>query len=150
MLRPADDVGAAATVKMGFLDKLKFWKREEEMPQFDMGKYPGLEATPPSAEMRSFAPPGSAGITEPPQLDELGPAPLPPVRGIGGMPAPSAFAPAPSAPAYDVSRDMQVVQAKLDTLKALLDSVIGKLERIERAQPSREEEAVPLSVRRWR
>lgn len=134
---------------MGIFDKLKFWKREEEIPQFDMDRYPGVETTPPGAELQGMAPPGGRGITEPP-MEDLGPAPLPPSRGMGGIPAPSAFAPAPSAPPYDVSRDMQVVQAKLDTLKALLDSVVGKLERIERAQQPREEEAVPLSVRRWR
>lgn len=164
---------------MGFLDKLKFWKREEEAP-LELGEYPALAAGPAPAELPGMAPPGMAqaggpGITElpdfaesdqpgrrpalpgemapgaMPHLEELGPAPPPPMRGIGA-PAPSAFAPAPvmQPPAADLSRDMQIVQAKLDTLKALLESVTTKLERLDRKLPEREEEAVPLSVRRWR
>lgn len=161
---------------MGLLDKLKFWKKEEPAA-FDMGKYPGLEAAPPGAELPGFAPPAGLGPEAgglpgmpgempaaggpAPHPEEFGPAPPPPLVRGPGAPAPSAFAPALAGPAAmptgaaigaapDLTRDMQIVQAKLDTLKALLDSVISKLERIERGQQPKEEEAVPLSVRRWR
>jgi hypothetical protein len=140
---------------MGLFDKLKFWKKEE-VPEFELGKYPGLEAAPPGTAMPEMAPPGGPGITEIPHLEELGPVPPPPTP-LGarpfappGMPAPSAFAPVPSAPAQDMTRDMQIVQAKLDTLKVLLDSINARLERMERMQQPKEEEAVPLAVRRWR
>jgi hypothetical protein len=72
--------------------------------------------------------------------------------GRGQLAPPGAFAPAPvmQSPAMpDIGRDMQVVNAKLDTLKALLDSVNSKLDRIEQRQP-REEQPMELSVRRWR
>ena len=53
-------------------------------------------------------------------------------------------------PPQDMNRDIQIVQAKLDTLKALLDSVTAKLERIDRKLPEREEETAPMVARRWR
>lgn len=94
--------------------------------------------------------------------DDIGQAPPAPIPGMGRssgsagrvqmqMPAPSSFAPAQVMPTqgYDASRDMQVVNAKLDTLKVLLDSINSKIDRLEQKQP-REEEPVSLSVRRWR
>ncbi len=143
---------------MGIFSKLAFWKREEAAP-LELGQYPALEAGPPSARMPEFGPSGGPGLTEMPaepfggpmpHLAELGPAPSPPM-GMRAPLAPSAFAPAPVAPPADMTRDMQVVQAKLDTLKALLDNINAKLDRLERSQPPREEaETIPLSVRRWR
>ena len=154
---------------MAFLDKLKFWKREE--PELDLAKYPALEGEPalpplggpgmtgPEADLGM---PSSEGLTQMPgespagpmQLEEIGPAPPPPGRaGFGGRTAsigsPPGFAPSAMTPPQDMNRDMQIVQAKLDTLKALLDNVTAKLERIDRKLPEREEEVAP-SVRRWR
>jgi len=126
-----------------------------EMPDgMSSGRMPG--------EMNADARMGAGRMPgEMPGMEEIGPAPPAPFpgmmseggRGRGQMPAPSSFAPAPvmqsASQGYDVSRDMQVVNAKLDTLKALLDSVNAKLDRMEQKQP-KEEEAIPLSVRRWR
>jgi hypothetical protein len=142
---------------MGLLDKIKFWKHESPA-EFDVGKYPGLEAAPPSTAAQGFSQPAGPGITQMPMLQEAGPephpmelGPAPPPPEFGGSIArqtlaPAAFAPQPAMPAQDLGRDMQVLQAKLDTLKALLDNINAKLDRF----APKEEEAVPLSVRRWR
>lgn len=149
---------------MGLLDKLKFWKHEEG---FELGKYPALEQ-PPGTEVQSMAPPSAAGLTEAPaetpqvfgpqqQFEDLGPAPPPPMTGIGRgqlsvAPLRESFSPivSPSAPAPQYpTGDMQVVNAKLDTLKALLDNIAAKLDRLERSQQKEEVEVIPLQ-RRWR
>ena len=152
---------------MAFMDRLKFWKREET-PELELGKYPALEDEPRSGMPRfdqGMAPP-SEGLTQMPgespdpsslpPLEEIGPAPPPPGRAeFGGRTAsigrPSFSSPsAAMTPPQDMNRDMQIVQAKLDTLKALLDSVTAKLERIDRKLPEREEETAPMVARRWR
>jgi hypothetical protein len=163
---------------MGLLGR--FFGKKEEPAEFDIGKFPGLEAPASQALPGLGSAPGGPGLTEMPGempgrmdgrpdampgFDDIGNAPPAPFPGMGtegrmpagrGQLAPSAFAPAPvmqspgAAQGYDSSRDMQVVNAKLDTLKALLDSVNAKLDRMERSQAPKEEEAIPLSVRRWR
>lgn len=154
---------------MGFLSRM-FGKKDT--PELELGKYPDLEAGPGLGQPQEMSSPGGLGLTEMPPsegamagFEDIGQAPPAPIAGMGmqgGVPGmrgqlapPGAFAPAqvmqvPSAPqGYDASRDMQIVNAKLDTLKALLDSVNSKLDRMEQKQP-KEEEAIPLSVRRWR
>jgi hypothetical protein len=148
---------------MSIIDKIQFWKRKDE--HFDLGQYPGLEANAP------LEPLGEGRFPENPvpELNELGPAPLPP-QGMGRgqgiasplaptragasadpssfltQPAPSNFA--PSQAPQDSSREFQVVNAKLDTLKAILDGINAKLDRMD--APKKEEvELVPLQ-RRWR
>jgi hypothetical protein len=159
---------------MGLLDKLKFWKHEEG---FDLGKYPGLESGPPVEGMMQGAPGlpeeqfgrAAPGLPEerfgraPPEMrndpfgpaEDLGPAPPPPMSGIGRQMSVSPLAP-PASPVMQVSQgvsaaqnDMQVVNAKLDTLKALLDNITAKLDRLERTQQKEEVEVIPLQ-RRWR
>ena len=155
---------------MGLLSRL-FGKKDS--PELELGKYPDLEAGPGLGQPQEMSSPGGLGLTEMPPsegamtgFEDIGNAPPAPIAGMGmpadrGVPGmrgqlapPGAFAPAqvmPSAPqGYDASRDMQIVNAKLDTLKALLDSVNAKLDRMERSQAPKEEEAIPLSVRRWR
>jgi hypothetical protein len=166
---------------MGLLDKLKFWKHEEG---FELGKYPGLESGPPVEGMMQEAPgmparadasagqPALLALPEerfgsmPPRMEgelggmpgaepaDLGPAPPPPMMGIGrGQMSVSPLAP-PASPVMQVSQaavpnDLQVVNAKLDTLKALLDNITAKLDRLERTQQKEEVEVIPLQ-RRWR
>lgn len=142
---------------------------KKDTPEIELGKYPDLEAGPGLGQPQEMSSPGGLGLTEMPPsegamagFEDIGQAPPAPIAGMGGgsvpgmrgqLAPPGAFAPAqvmPSAPqGYDASRDMQIVNAKLDTLKALLDSVNSKLDRMEQKQP-KEEEAIPLSVRRWR
>ncbi|MGH8742923.1 MAG: hypothetical protein ACREUY_01445, partial [Burkholderiales bacterium] len=139
----------------------------EVPPNLPGSPEPGQDAFP------GMIPRGGPGLTEMPHEhgmpgEELSPVPLPPnVREMRGQPsfAPArvgasadqpallalpaqlqpAFAAPAAAPAADMSREMQVVNAKLDTLKALIDSISAKLDRIERSQ-QKEEEAVPLSI----
>ena len=143
---------------MGLLEKVMFWKKKE--PELELGKYPGLETVPPGAEMPAMGPAPAPGITEPPAptgpspLEEIGPAPPPPtpLGRPSAVPAPTAFQP-PAA--VSPGGDMQMVNVKLDTLKALLESINTRLERMERTQEARsleEEElakAIP-TVRRLR
>lgn len=136
---------------MSFLGRL--FGKKEEAEELELGKYPGLEAPGLGQPPGIGSAPGGPGITEMPGermpgMEEIGPAPPAPFPGMGRPVAPSAFAPAPSALPPDMAREMQVVNAKLDTLKVLLDSINAKIDRIE--QKPREEEAIPLSVRRWR
>ncbi len=142
---------------MGLLGRL--FGKKEESEELELGKFPGLEAPSAAAPPGMGSAPGGPGITEMPGgemppampgMEEIGPAPPAPFPGMGrpASPAPSAFAPQPAAPTPDIAREMQVVNAKLDTLKVLLDSINAKIDRLE--QKPREEEAVPLSVRRWR
>ncbi len=162
---------------MGLLDKLKFWKHEEG---FELGKYPELESGPPIEGMMQGMPeeqfgraaPGMPeerfgrappGMREeafgPAPQDDLGPAPPPPMMGIGrGQMSVSPLAPArevvsPQMPQFSAAQssqnDMQVVNAKLDTLKALLDNITAKLDRLEHTQQKEEVEVIPLQ-RRWR
>jgi hypothetical protein len=143
---------------MAFLDKLKFWKHEEQ-PQLELGNYPALDSRPESPRFDGGMAPPSQGLTEMPgetsepssmpRLEEIGMAPPPPGRTDFGGRTASIGAPSAFSPPQDMNRDMQIVQAKLDTLKALLDSVTAKLERIDRKLPEREEEVAPVA-RRWR
>jgi len=156
---------------MAFLDKLKFWKHEEQ-PQLELGNYPALDSRPEAPRFDSGMAPPSQGLTEMPdfaesgqpgrglampgeepqsmpRLEEIGMAPPPPGRTDFGNRTASIGAPSAFSPPQDMNRDMQIVQAKLDTLKALLDSVTAKLERIDRKLPEREEEVAPVA-RRWR
>lgn len=125
---------------MGLLDKLRFWKKEEPAG-FELGKYPALERAP-VAEMPGMAVPPSEGLTEMPAMEEVRPAPPAPFPE-----RPPAFAPTQALP--DMAREMQVVNAKLDTLKVLLDNINAKIDRLEQRQ-QKEEEPISLSVRRWR
>ena len=147
---------------MGLMDKIMFWKKE---PELELGKYPGLEAGPASAEMPAMGPGPSPGITEPPApiggpspLEEIGPAPPPPtpLGRAPAIPAPTAFpSAAPSAVPAPSDAAHEMINVKLDTLKALLESINTRLERMERTQQARsveEEElarAIP-TVRRLR
>jgi hypothetical protein len=130
---------------MGLLDKLMFWKREEAVPSFEALSFPELQS-PPGTAPQPFAPP-EAGITSPP---DLGPAPPPPTEFREQQFVRPGFTSAPQAmsPPAEANRDAQLVHAKLDTLKALLESVNAKLDRLERAQTK--EELPVAEVRRWR
>ena len=140
---------------MTLLDKLMFWKKEEALPELPVGKFPELE-TPGLARPPGLPPaPGGPGLTEPPSMGEdLGPAPSPPqLQPVQTPPAPRAFSPSPApaqqGPAQTMSQDsMQVINAKLDTLKALIENMNIKLDRMEKQKT---EEEIPVAVRgRWR
>ena len=110
-----------------------------------------------------FEIPGSGGGM-PPGFGDVGvPHEGPPIGNFGppeeapnafGREAPSAMPsfsmpPSPaSAPQQQGFDQQQLVLAKLDAIRAVLDSVVQRLERIERLAQQSEEEAKPLP--RWR
>jgi len=141
---------------MAILDKLKFWKKKEE--EFEPEGFGTLEEKPLEGM------PGEPGM-----LPGEGPGPeLPPMEGLpeepgmlpgekpdlsltpGGeatMPSeykpmeqrapPPVQTPQPAQPPQ--MNQMEVISAKLDAIRATLDSINVRLERIERATHGKEE-----------
>lgn len=127
---------------MGLFKRL-FGRREEAEPKFELGEYPALKAEPSLPVHEGFAMPPDVSAqpsASPPGL-ELSSAPLPPAR--------PGLAPVSVSPPVDLSQEMKLVQSKLDTIKAMLENINQRLDRLEQ-QKGREEVVVPLSVQRWR
>ena len=92
---------------MAFLKKLAFWKHEPEESDFEL---------PPSEPKKSF----------PSKFPQMESAPEPSF--------PAAFMPqSPAAPVQSESNnaELRVISAKLDTVKAMLDVLNQRLERLE-------------------
>ncbi len=114
---------------MTLMDKLKFWKKEEEAPP-DLPSPPEMggppEAMPPPSLDVMGMPRPMPGVTEPP-----GAAPTPPTGGPFAaqpeIPKPEAFAQA-AAPA---DQQFQLISSKLDTIKAQLETILQRLDRLE-------------------
>ena len=106
---------------MGMLDKLKFWKKEEEMPS----EYPrpselSVQEQSAPMDMEHMGMPRPApGITEPP---------MEPSVPSAAFPQPQAFQQA----AMSSDQQLQLISSKLDTIKAQLETVLQRLERLER------------------
>ncbi|MFH1181425.1 MAG: hypothetical protein V1702_00540 [Candidatus Woesearchaeota archaeon] len=126
---------------MGIFDKLTFWKKKDDLALSNMGGLPG----------------GMADISQMPGDDSFG-------ADIGGMPGqpmgqyppqqysrqtypqqqfqqPS-FSGYPSQQQYG-NRELEVVSAKLDALKAYMDSINQRLANLERLAEQQQ------SGRRW-
>lgn len=106
---------------MGFLDKLKFWKKEEEFELPEpvapgMGDSGMLEQRPgfPAQEQ----PPGFGG------------APFD--QSPGFPPAEPQVPPAQTFGQQQPDQQMQLLNSKLDTIKAQLETVLQRLERMEK------------------
>lgn len=129
---------------MSVIDKLKFWKKEEPLPApVDLSPQP----EPP-------------GMQQPPGMEQLGaPQPVPGVTEPPGMaPQRDQFQPPESFPKSDAlshaqppgaapashEQQMQLISSKLDTIKAQLETVIQRLDRLEQKQNGRPYE------QRWR
>lgn len=99
---------------MGFLDKLLFWKKDESLPDLDL---PDL----PAPEMPGQAP------------QPAGPAPFPQrrypeVQGFDQQLEQPRVEPGPAPMGRD---EISLISAKLDTVKAQLDAVLQRLDRME-------------------
>ncbi len=120
------------------LDKVFFWRHKEEPlikpPELGLGRERelglGLDeselgpATGPTPPMQG--PPPSLGPPETPAPPSLGPPETP-------APAPSALAQAQAAmPQTSIEKDIQILSAKLDSLKAILENIHQRLVNIER------------------
>jgi len=113
---------------MALLDKMAFWKKKPEddfsLPPLEM---PGTDMPP----LQAFTPERSP-LAEPPPF-------TPSSTG-------SPFAQPSSSP----DKDMQLIIAKLDTIKAQLDNLNERVARIERiAEASEAANQVPQQRARW-
>jgi len=115
---------------MSFLDKLLFWKKDESLPDLDL---PDLPAGP---EQPMQAPGQQMGRMQSAMPDVQNQ--YPEVEGFNQQPsAPSFDRPSQTVDRSPAGRDdFSLVSAKLDTIKAQLDSVLQRLDRIEYGERS--------------
>ena len=119
---------------MGILDKLQFWKKDEID---DLGPLPEMPSNPPMAEqgMHNMHGGGDLGIPEdqPFQGQEMRvqPSQMPPGMEVQQQPI---MQPTQLEPKQDfmISKDLEVINAKLDSIKSTIDSMNQRLSTIER------------------
>ncbi len=127
------------------LDKLKFWKQEEQVTMPNLGERLGLTESFGGIGAFDF----KEGLAKPPSLEPVGAATI--SSGINsGISAPQA----PTSFGQSLQNtDAQLISAKLDTIKALLDNVSVRLARIEQmADDASREPAQPSNkstAARW-
>jgi hypothetical protein len=112
---------------MGLMDKLKFWKKEEEMPS----EFPkAAEFAPPEQQApmgmeQMGMPRPMPGITEPPaEFGQQVPQAFPQPQSFSQQ---QQFAPT-------TEQQLQLISSKLDTIKAQLETVLQRLDRLERKE----------------
>ncbi len=103
---------------MGLLEKLMFWKKEEEMPS----EYPRI------AELSVPEQPAPAGMEHLGMPHMESPAePVPPAFA-----QPQAFSQQQQQFTMSSDQQLQLISSKLDTIKAQLETVLQRLERLEK------------------
>lgn len=125
---------------MAFMDKLKFWKREEtefpapRKPAGFLGKEEEVPEYPRAAEIAQPEHHMPAG------MEQMGmPRPMP---GVTEPPfeqqqpfAPQAFGQQQQTQtSMSTEQQLQLISSKLDTIKAQLETVLQRLERLERGE----------------
>jgi hypothetical protein len=130
---------------MGMFDFMKFWKKKDDleipampaddpnlgMPGADM---PGLEGAPPM--------PGAPGMEGPPPMPGMEPT------TAMGPEQPPMFKPAEPLPATPAAQpaaqgqDMQLINAKLDAIKAGIDGLHQRMDKMELEKQKEEKEIV--------
>jgi len=122
---------------MTVMDKLKFWRKHEE-PEIPEPQMPSMEpgATPPGMDQQAGGmppgmehlgmPPSGPGINEPPAA--------PPEQHV-----PTAFAQLeqPAQQGMSTEQQLQLISSKLDTIKAQLETILQRLDRLERKEQPR-------------
>ena len=123
---------------MGLMDKLKFWKKEEELPEFPRPPEfaPSEQQSPMQVEQMGMPRP-VPGITEPPMEGQTSSPFAQP------FPQPQAFQQQQFA-GVSAEQQLQLISSKLDTIKAQLETVLQRLDRLEK-----KEELSPYQ-QRWR
>ncbi|MBD3304030.1 hypothetical protein GF343_02710 [Candidatus Woesearchaeota archaeon] len=129
------------------LDFLKFWKKKKpaapsgadiappELPDFDAkpaGAEPNLAARPPGAGAghdMAARPPGGSDFPRP--AGGLAPEQSP---GFRPREAPIEAPSPPGAAAEGAAKDFQLVNAKLDTIKAGIDHINARLDKLEKKE----------------
>ena len=112
---------------MGLMDKLKFWKKEEEMPEFPKA----AETSPAEQHMpldvaQMGMPRAMPGVTEPPAE--------PFQQQQFGVQQPQAFGQQQQFAPVSTEQQLQLISSKLDTIKAQLETVLQRLDRLERKE----------------
>jgi hypothetical protein len=109
---------------MSFVDKLKFWKKEEEMPEYPRTpEISPLEPQMPSGMDQMGVPRQTPGLTEPP-MEQPSFSP----QSFGQQ---NQF-----QSSMSTEQQLQLISSKLDTIKAQLETVLQRLERLERGESS--------------
>ncbi|MAG60265.1 hypothetical protein CL619_00615 [archaeon] len=123
---------------MGFMDKLMFWKKDD----FDFDSISNDPMKPTGST--STSPDPFASSTNPTTPDPFASQnPTSPTGAPNYNPsahAPEAFAQAKSSAAGPSSREVELMNSKLDTIKALLASLdqrVGVIEQIARAEQAK-------------
>jgi hypothetical protein len=116
---------------MGMMDKLKFWKKEEEMPaEFPRAaEFAPAEQHMPGGMEQMGMPRPIPGLTEPPSED-FG-------QQQFNVQAPRAFAQQQAQQQFSpvtTEQQLQLISSKLDTIKAQLETVLQRLDRLERKE----------------
>ena len=134
---------------MGILDKLMFWKKEDEFADIGLGDKDNL----PFGDQFG-APPGGAnppGLGPTPGMDEGGMGPGPsPAGPTPPQPSMPSFSP-PSQPQYQQppsyapqqeleSKNLEVISSKLDAIRASIESLNQRLANLEAIAKGEEEQ----------
>lgn len=117
---------------MSFADKLKFWKHEEAPPEAKYESQQMSEQSMPSSMDQMGIPRSMPGLTEPPVEGQTSsPFANPPQSFPQAFNQQQQFSQAMTA-----DQQFQLISSKLDTIKAQLETVLQRLERLERKDES--------------
>ena len=111
---------------MGIFDKLMFWRKEDE---FDFDKVAGKELHNAGFPQDNLGiEQKSAWLTEKSPFEDQAPATAPP---IGQKFNPSPYQ-APASSTGGTNKDLDLINSKLDTVRAMLQSMDQRMANIER------------------
>ena len=118
---------------MGILNKIMFWKHDDDLDfdnlanqELDMG---GQDPLADKTITPDLAMPGSSDPLSSPAFESPA-AGLSPTPSPAPTPAPSPYTPQPTGGSSD--QEFQLINSKLDTLKAILTSMEQRITNIER------------------
>jgi hypothetical protein len=113
---------------MGVMDKLKFWKKEE-VPEFPKpADFAMQEQQMPGGMEQMGVPRSIPGINEPPMEGQTSsPFAQPPQTFPQAFQQQQQFA-------GTTEQQLQLISSKLDTIKAQLETVLQRLERLEKKE----------------
>ena len=134
---------------MALLDKLAFWRKKDEFDLGDLGPMPGEKQMPgmdtSAFEKELSSEPGGFPGEEPSAFPRTTPSDIPEEPAgpaFGAPPGPLTRQSAPQRPMqmYGQNRDIELLSAKLDAIRAMLENINQRLEKIERLARSSEHE----------
>ncbi len=143
---------------MGFVDKLMFWKKEDDFDfDKDLGEFPpsplpeeGKDLNLPSLEGSPLPQRGRPGMDDFPKTEYSDPS----MAHLEDTPRPlqqfqSQFTQSPRMASSEMSeKNMEVVSAKLDMLKVIMEGISQKLDNLMRLARD-EDDQTPKYKRHW-